>query len=75
MIEAIRRQSGPPVGVAMWLVLASQPETTEAGPLYFTWRNVSYDALSVAGDLRYEDVYHERCPDLEFTPTSFPGLF
>lgn len=61
--------------VTFLVVLASSPDTVEAGPLVFTLRNVSYNAQQVQGELIYEERLNLEVPGLKFTPELFGGLF
>ena len=74
IVEAIREASEPPE-VKMWVVLRSTPDVVEAGPYYFVLENASYDAMTVTGELAFEDVTNRRYPKHEFTPHLVPGLF
>lgn len=74
IVQAVRQLTSPPT-ISIHVALASSPPTIEAGPYEFTLRNVAYDALTVSGDLRFEDVLNEPCPGDMMTPTTFPGLF
>lgn len=72
--QALRPLTSPPT-VTLEVVLASSPDTVEAGPYEFTVRNVVYDAHVVTAELAYEDVLNLRFPADRFTPNLFPGLF
>lgn len=67
--------SGSPVTVRLFVVVASSPDTVEAGPFEFSLRDVQYDATKVEGTLLFEDVLNESFPSESFTPARFPGLF
>lgn len=55
-----------PVGenatVDLTVVLGSNPELIETGPMTFTLRNVTGDGLTVTGDLHFEDIMNEPFP-------------
>lgn len=53
---------GDTVTVTLTIVLASDPELVEMGPMAFTLRNVRGDALTVSGDLHFEDLMGEPYP-------------
>ncbi|WP_025324508.1 DUF1833 family protein [Deferrisoma camini] len=72
--EAIRPLTSSPT-VTLEVVLASSPDTVEAGPYDFTIRNITYDAQVITAELAYEDVLNLRFPADRFTPNLFPGLF
>jgi hypothetical protein len=71
---AIRSITSPPT-FSLEVVRAAAPDTVEAGPFSCTLRNVQYDALTVSGDLTFEDILDEPYPQWAFTPAHFPGLF
>ena len=74
IIPTIRSLTSAPT-ITLELVLASDPETVEAGPFVFTLKDATYDLLTIAGRLGYEDILNERWPIDDFTPASHPGLF
>jgi hypothetical protein len=74
LVEAIRTLTSPPT-IALEVVLASSPDTVEAGPFPFALRNAEYDSLVVTGELAFEDVLNEGFPAHSFTPNLFPGVF
>jgi hypothetical protein len=74
IVLALRRIYSPPT-ITMRVVLASSPDVTEAGPFAFTLRNADYDAMTVSGELSYEQILDEAWPCERFTPASHPGLF
>ena len=65
--------SAPTVDVS--IVLASDPDTIECGPLQFTLKSISYDAQTITAELSYENILNEPFPAGTFTPTDFAGLF
>lgn len=75
IVKAVREATGEPIQISMSVVLASSPNTIEAGPFDFTLRNVEYDASVVRGQLQYEDILNEPYPGDTMTPSRFPGLF
>lgn len=74
ILEGIRMLTSPPT-ITLQVVLASTPNTVEAGPFSMTLRNVEYDALVISGNLTYEDVLNEPWPQFRFTPNYYPGAF
>jgi hypothetical protein len=83
IVESVRRMILP-LEVTLELVLAAEPDIVEMGPLNFTMRGVTYNALTVEGVLWYEDVLNEPFPSGRkgpggasglFDPPRFPGLF
>ena len=58
------------------VVLASSPNTVEAGPFSFDAVSVQYDAVTLQGNLGYEDEYlNEPFPGTQCTPNNNPGQF
>jgi len=74
IMEGVRLLTSPPA-VTLEVVLASAPDTVEAGPFAFTFKGCDYDSLVVSGTLLFEDVLNEPYPRYAFTPGLFPGLF
>lgn len=74
IVEMIRSLTGPAT-VTVTVVLASSPDTIEAGPYEMTLRDTGYDAFQVTGRLDVEDMLNEPYPADSFTPNTFPGLF
>lgn len=74
IVTAIRQLSSAPT-VSLSVVLASSPDTIEAGPFQFTLRKAVYNAVSVSALLEYEDVLREPIPGDAFTPQNCPGMF
>lgn len=72
--DTIRGLDGKPQ-ITLEVVLASSPDTVEAGPFPFSLLDSGYDALAVTGRLGFEDVLNEPFPKDSFTPQLFPGLF
>lgn len=75
VLQLIRNVSGVPK-VMLEVVLASSPDTVEAGPFDFSLMSASYDVLAITGTLGYQDdVLNQQVPALTYTPTNSPGLF
>jgi hypothetical protein len=74
LVEAVRTLTSPPT-ITLEVILASSPDTVEAGPLPFALRNAEYDSLVVTGELAFEDVLNEGFPAHSFTPNLFAGIF
>ena len=72
--DAIREMVGSAT-VTISVVLAASPSTIEAGPYVMNLRNVTWNALTVSGQLAAEDVLNEPYPGEYMTPELFPGLF
>ncbi len=75
IVDIIRACVGAPT-VAISIVLASDHDQVEAGPMDFTLRDVrAPDELVIEGDLYLEDVLNEPFPADSFVPSQYPGLF
>jgi len=73
--SAIRDLTGMP-SVTLDVVLASQPNTIEAGPFAFSLSDVTATTETITGTLAYEeDVFSQACPGQQYLPTNSPGLF
>lgn len=75
IVQEVRRVSGEPMTVTVEVVLASSPDTVEAGPFEFSLRDVTYSALVVEGSLAFDDILNEPFPGVDFTPSVSPALF
>ena len=75
IVQSVRSVTGDRITVTASIVLASSPDTVEAGPFTFTLRDVSYDAMVVEGTLAWEDVLNEPYPGDAITPNTLPGIF
>jgi len=73
IVEAIRSIDSPPT-VKAALILASDPDTLEAGWWEFTLKNATYTAEAVTADLSYEDILNDGFPEGSFTPEEFTAL-
>lgn len=73
IVNFVRQIVAPPL-VTIEVVLASSPDTVEAAFSNMTLRNVTYDAKTVSGLLKFEDVVIEPVT-YEMTPERFPGQF
>ena len=75
IVRSVRELSQNAMMVTLSVVMASSPDTIEAGPLEFKLRNVTFDAEFVEGELHFEDPLNEPFPADTFNPNTFPGLF
>lgn len=76
IVQAVREmQPGTPCSVIMRVVLASDPDYVEIEFLDFIMTNVTYDALTVQGDLSIENFSSKPYPAGTFSPRFFGGLF
>jgi hypothetical protein len=74
LVDAIRSITTPPT-VTIEVILASSPDTVEAGPFEMTMENAVYDANTVQCNLAFEDVLNEPFPGGRFLPSTWEGLF
>ncbi|MFH1158915.1 MAG: DUF1833 family protein [Pseudomonadota bacterium] len=74
IVLAIRTISSAPF-VTIQIVMASSPSTIEAAFPDFRLANITYDQLTVEGDLTLEEFIGEPYPARVFSPADFPGLF
>lgn len=74
--DKIRTLVGPPK-VTFSLVLASSPDTAEAGPYALSLQAVpKADAQTITGTLGYEmDIFVQTVPAQQVLPSSSPGMF
>ncbi len=72
--DAARAITGKP-SVDVVIVRAADPDTIEVGLLGFEMTNIESNALTVSGDLSFEDYQQEPYPAVIFGPGDFPGLF
>lgn len=73
IITILRSIASPPV-VSLEIVLASAPDVVEISFTGLVLRDTKYDAGSIRGTLRYEDIATEPL-SLQMTPARFPGMF
>jgi hypothetical protein len=57
------------------VVMAQNPDVTEAGPLRFILRNISISKETAQAELYDFYVYDRNLPGLRYSPRDFPGLF
>lgn len=74
IVESIRSISTAPT-VTIRIVLGSDPDTIEAEFPNFEFREISYDAMTVSGDLTLKTFMGEPYPGDSFLPSLFPGVF
>jgi hypothetical protein len=76
IVVAIRNLTGQRPSVTVEVVLASSPDTVEAGPFAFSILNVNYSDATVQGTIGFEDdLLNTAFPADTFTPTNSKGLF
>lgn len=74
LIEEVRAIDTP-LDITLEIVLASDPDTVEAGPFVFQSRSVEYDVSRMRFTLAYEPILNEPFPAYDYTPIDYPGLF
>lgn len=73
--DQIRSLVGQP-DVTLMVVLASSPDTVEAGPFAMKLANATATAESITGTLGQEgDIFSQMVPGQQYLPTNSPGLF
>lgn len=73
--EKIRTLTGQPK-VTFMVVLASSPDTVEAGPFEMNLQQAQANAQTIQGNLGYEmDVFAQDVPGQDYLPGTSPGLF
>ena len=74
IIAALRAATGQPE-VHLEVVLASDPDTVEAGPWVMQLENATYDSVRVSGEINFAGVERTRSANHTYTPHSFPDLY
>jgi hypothetical protein len=74
LTEGIRNLTTPPL-IKIMVVLASTPTVIEAQYTDFKLTNITYDALTIEGNISIEDYASEPFPGDSFIPSTCPGLF
>lgn len=69
------RQASSAVRIKIEIVLSSSVDTPEITIENFRLEQVSYDAMTVSGDISIKYFDLEPFPSKQFTPSDFPGLF
>lgn len=69
------REEAAPVYVAHEVVLASDPDAVEIGPIDYEVRDVSWQGARASVELGFEPILNEPAPYGRTTPTTTPGLF
>ena len=73
--DAIRTLVGEP-SVTFMVVLASSPDTVEAGPFAMKLANATATAETITGTLGQEsDIFSQQVPGQQYMPANSPGLF
>ena len=74
MVEAVRTATSS-LRISIEIVLASDVDSVEISMDDFRLERVTYDALTVSGDISMEYYDLEPFPSKRFTPSDFPGIF
>lgn len=75
ILEQIRTIEGRP-NVSFEVVLASSPNTVEAGPFNFSIIDAKYDARLVTCSIGMEeDILNQAVPKGDYNPITSPGLY
>ena len=74
IVETVRSITSPPT-IRIAIILLSDPDTIEAGWYELSLKDVTYDVMTVSGELGYEDIQDEPYPADTFNPQEWPGLF
>jgi hypothetical protein len=73
--DKIRTLVGQP-SVTFMVVLASSPNTVEAGPFAMSLQQAQADAQTITGTLGYEmDIFAQQVPGQQYEPSNSQGLF
>lgn len=74
LMQAVRSADSM-IRIKIEIVLSSSPDTVELSIDDFRLGRISYDSLTVSGDLSVEYYELEPFPSKRFTPADFPGIF
>lgn len=74
LMTVIRTLTQPPT-VSMELVMSGSRDVVEAVFPGFAISSITYDAMTITGDLRVDAMVTEPFPAGTFTPSQFPGMF
>ncbi|WP_263418666.1 DUF1833 domain-containing protein [Terriglobus albidus] len=77
ILNAIRTlPAGERVNAKVEIVLASQPDTVEVGPIDFKILQADADASQVTATLGFDDDFlNASFPAVQYTPSNSPGIF
>lgn len=74
-LTAALRGLTTPGTITLEVILASAPDTVEAGPYRFRTESIEFDVDLITFRLAFEDFLNEVFPKDSITPTDFPGIF
>lgn len=75
IIAAIRSMGVTPATLTIDIVTMSTPDVVEMTSGAMTLRNVTYDALTVTGQMSYEEILQEPFPGDDVSPLTLPGVY
>ena len=64
-----------PLTITLEIILASDPDTIEAGPFQYESRRFVFKDRTIEFSLAYEPLLSEPFPAYTYTPIDYPGLF
>jgi hypothetical protein len=73
IVEAIRSISSPP-SVTIKVIRQETPDVIEMEFAGMVLRHIPFDALTVEGNLEFEDLTREPFPAHTFNPANYPGV-
>jgi len=75
LLTAAIRSIGTPPSCQVDIVLASDPDTVEAGPWNFEMRDAVITSEFLVFELTFEPILQEKFPKYTMSPIIFPALF
>lgn len=69
------RALGESPDVLLTVIIASEPDIAQYGPITMGFRDANYDEVMIEGNLATDNLLAEPCSSYSMTPTWFPGLF
>lgn len=75
ILKAIRLLQGRKPIVTLSVVLESDPDTVEVGPIFFELNRTPWNRYTITADLGTEPILNETWPKDAFTPATHPGVF
>lgn len=74
IIEYVRESIEPP-GIAIELVTSQYPDQVEVSLTFLRLGSVTYDAMTVSGQLAVDNFLTQKFPAEAYDPVAFPALF
>lgn len=76
ILQAIRTlPAGERVSMTMEVVLASQPDVVEVGPVNYKFLSIDFDQAQITGTLGFDDDLLNTTLGQTYTPVNSPGVF